>query len=211
VAGIVLAQAFLAYMVTDSINRYGLTNIHGYVMVGMSYLYDGNQNEPVKFMWHAYLFGIIITLFIIVVCSVRIEKLRWIMHGVFIVIELILSVRAATLFTDAAAIGTYRDLTISAKIESLLNDDMDNRRIIYITEDDESFISTLQFVMRDEEITLLPLKGSIEEYTREELNESDILVLYYKSIFSDEAGKMFSSSMLNGHFYIYYNMPNGGT
>jgi hypothetical protein len=206
-AGIILVQSLFTYIVTQSIERYGLTNLHGYVMAGISYLYNSENYEPVKFMWQAYAFGIAFTILIIVISLIKKDKIKNFLLIGFVVIELILAIRVSTLFTDAAARGTYRDLTIAAKIESLLSDGIDNRRILYITDEENSFISVLQFMLRDEEITLLPLKGSIEEYTREEMNENDILVLFYRSSFTDEAEKMFSLNMLNGHFYVYYNKP----
>jgi hypothetical protein len=202
---VVIIEAVLTYLATDCIVRYGLWNYHGYVMAGMSYLYDGEYFEPITFMFSAYLFGILLTFIIVVMGAIKKEKIRQIMLIVFMVIELLLATNVSSKFTDAAALGTYRDLTIIDKIESLLNDEIPDRRILYITEDDNSFISVIQFVLRDEEITLLSPRGSIDEYTREEMNDNDILVLYYRSAFAQEAEKLYTCSMLNGHFYIFYN------
>jgi hypothetical protein len=205
--GIVIVQALFTYLVTDGIERYGLTNTHGYVMAGMSYLYDSENYEPAKFMWQAFAFGIILTIIVVVIGSLRNEKMQQIMLTGLIIIELLLAIRVSSLFTDAAARGTYRDIFVTNKIESLLMDDVPDRRILYITEDDNSFISALQFMMRDVEITLLPVKGSLNEYTREEINENDILVLYYQSVFKEEAENIYTSNFNNGHFSIYYNRP----
>jgi hypothetical protein len=201
ITGLVAVQALFTYIVTDGIGRYGLTNMHGYVMTGMSYLYDSQNFEPVKFMWLAFAFGIILTIMVATIGSAG--KVR---IGI-IAIELLLAIRVSSMFTDAAARATYGDITISDKIESLLMDEVPDRRILYITEDDNSFISVLQFMMRDEEIVLLPLKGSFNEYTREEMNENDILVLYHKSNLTEEAGNIYASSLNYGHFYVYYNRP----
>jgi hypothetical protein len=205
--GIVIIQALFTYLVTDGIDRYGLTNMHGYVMAGISYLYDSGNYEPVKFMWQAFAFGVLLTSIVVVIGSLRNEKLQQIMLTGLIIIEILLAIRVSSLFTDAAARGTYRDISVTDKIESLLMDDVPDRRILYITEDDSSFISVLQFMMRDVEITLLPVKGSLKEYTREEINENDILVLYYQSVFSEEADALYSSNFHNGHFYVFYNRP----
>jgi hypothetical protein len=205
--GIVIVQALFTYLVIDGIERYGLTNTHGYVIAGISYIYDSKNYEPVKFMWQAFAFGVMLTIIVVIIGSLRNEKMRQIIMTGLIIIEVLLAVRVSSLFTDAAAIGTYRDISVTDKIESLLMDEVPDRRIIYITEDDNSFISVLQFMMRDVKISLLPIKESFNKYTREEINENDILVLYYKSKFKDEAGRIYSSNFHNGHFYIYYNRP----
>jgi hypothetical protein len=204
-----IAQAGFTYLTADCIIRYGLTNIHGYVMAGMSYIFNKYNYEPVKFTWQAYIFGTVLTVITTAIFIIINISRKQAIAVALVLIELALALRGSSLYTDAAALGTYRDLTVVGKIEELLYDknlEDTNRRIIYITDDDFSIISVLQFIMRDEEITLLPLKGSIEEYTNEEINENDIVVLYYRSSFATELEKKYTSYFLNGHFYVFYNL-----
>lgn len=202
---IIAAQLPMTMLVIDCVNRYQLTNMHGYVMAGMSYVYDQEHFEAGSFMWRAYGLGILLTCFVLLITArIRTNKIYSFFLVMVIVMEFLLSVRISGMYIDKAAKGTYRDITIVEKIEELRREDPE-RRIVYLLEDEWSFISVLQFMMRDEEIDILPLRDDIEAYSQEELDADDILVLFYQSSFIQEAEKKYTSHLLNGHFYMYYN------
>ena len=197
-------QAPLVYGALYTINKYQLTNIHGYVMVGMGYLYGMGEFEPDSFYWKTYGLLIAITVVMTAIIVFSRKKGREFILVAIIVIEFLLSVRASALYINPSGLGAYRDTIIVDRIERLREEDSD-RRIIYIKEDDSPFISILQFMMQDEEIDMIPVKEHVEEYTTEEMDADDIIVLKYDSNYGDEIEKQYSNNLLNGHFVIYYN------
>lgn len=197
-------QAPLVYGALYTINKYQLTNIHGYVMVGMGYLYGMGEFEPDSFYWKTYGLLIAITVVMTAIIVFSRKKGREFILVAIIVIEFLLSVRASALYINPSGLGAYRDTIIVDRIERLRQEDTD-RRIIYIKEDDSPFISILQFMMQDEEIDMIPVKEHVEEYTTEEMDADDIIVLKYDSNYGNEIEKQYSNNLMNGHFVIYYN------
>lgn len=197
-------QAPMVVMALHSINQYQLTNIHGYVMVGMGYLLHIGEFEPNSFYWKTYGFLIILTAVMAFVIALSKKKGREFILVILIVLEFLLSVRASSLYINPSSLGAYRDTAIVDKIEQLRAEDAD-RRIVYIKEDDSPFISILQFMMRDEDINMVPVREHVEEYTGEETDSDDIIVLKFDSNYGGEIEKIYSNHLLNGHFVIYYN------
>lgn len=201
---ITVIQAPMVAMALHSISQYQLTNIHGYVMVGMGYLLNMEEFEPNSFYWKTYGFLIALTAVMAVITALARKKGRELILVIIIVLELILSVRASSMYVDISSLGAYRDTAIADKIEQLREEEPD-RRIVYIKEDDSPFISILQFMMRDEDISMVPVREHVEEYTGEEMDSNDIIVLKYDSNYGEEIGKQYLNHFLNGHFDIYYN------
>lgn len=197
-------QVPMVVMTLYSINQYQLTNIHGYVMIGMGYLLNMVEFEPNSFYWKTYGFLIALTVVMTVITVLARKKSREFILVTIIVLEFLLSVRASSLYINPSSLGAYRDTAIVDKIEQLREEDSD-RRIVYIKEDDSPFISILQFMMRDEDISMLPVREHVEEYTGEEMDSDDIIVLKYDSNYGEEIGKQYLNHFLNGHFDIYYN------
>ena len=54
-------------------------------------------------------------------------------------------------------------------------------------------------------VDMIPVKEHVEEYTTEEMDADDIIVLKYDSNYGNEIEKQYSNNLLNGHFVIYYN------
>lgn len=201
---IAVIQLPLVPMVLYMIQKYQLTNIHGYFMVGISYLHYLKEFEPNSFFWTTY--GFLIVLTVLTACMVALSKRkgRELILVFLLVMEFLLSVRASNVYLDSSSLGAYRDTYIVDKIETLKRDNTD-RRIVYIREDDSPFVSIMQFMMRDEEISMIPCRAHIEEYTREEMDADDIIMLKYDSDYTEEIEKQYTNHLLYGHFVIYYN------
>ena len=193
IAGI---QLPMVCMVNYLVNKYQLTNIHGYIMVGMSYLYQPEGFEPSRFYWTAYLFEIGLTVFVTSIMNVVRKQKGEILLVLVIVLEFILSVKATTLYIEPSSLGAFRDTIVVEKIEELQAKNP-QRRIVYMKEDDSSFISIMQFMLRDQTIEIVTDKN--------EVTKSDIVLLQYDSTYGEELLKQYSNYLLNGHFCIYYN------
>ena len=201
---VIFIQLPMVPMVTYCVERYQLTNFHGYIMVGMSYLHGTESVEPTGFFWMTYVLLSGLTMITALVAAMARKKNREVLLILLIVLEFVLSVRASSLYIDASSLGAYRDTMLVTKIERLQAENKD-RRVIYIQEDDSPFISIMQFMMRDTKIEMLDKKAQIEEYTDDEMDLDDIIVLKYDSTYTEEAAKKYNTHLLNGHFVIYYN------
>lgn len=142
------------------------------------------------------------------VTVIIVAEKKWNTNGVIlimvVVLEFVLSVRASELYIDTSSIGAFRDSIVAEKIEELRKDN-DDRRVVYIQENEEAFISIMQFMLRDIDIELLQYRKTIEEYANTEIDADDIILLSYDSAYTNEVEKKYQNTMLNGHFVIYYN------
>ena len=198
-----IIQFLMVPMVLHSIQRYQLTNFHGYTMVGMSYLHYLEDFDVNRFYWMTYAFLTALTVVTSVIVKISGRKGRELILVLLLVMEFLLSVRASAIYIDTSSLGAYRDTMIVDKIEELKKEN-DNRRIVYIKEDDSPFISIMQFMMRDEDIEMIPMKSCIEEYSGE-IGDNDIIILKFDSNYTEEIAKKYANHLLNGHFVIYYN------
>lgn len=201
---IVFMQMPMVPLVNYCVERYQLTNFHGYIMVGMGYLYEAENFEPVRFFWMTYAMMGGLTIITALVVWLARQKNRQVLFILLIVLEFVLSVRASSLYIDASSLGAYRDTMLVTKIERLRMENTD-RRVIYIQEDDSPFISIMQFMMRETKIAMLDKKSCISEYTDDEMDLDDIIILKYDSTYLEEVSKKYNTHLLNGHFVIYYN------
>jgi hypothetical protein len=59
--------------------------------------------------------------------------------------------------------------------------------------------------MRDEKIEVIDKRDSLGAYSADEIGYNDILVLFYKNPYTDEAAGLYNCGLLDGHFHIFYN------
>lgn len=204
---ILLGEVPLVMLALRGIEKYNLTNIHGYVMVGMGYLYDTSDYTPSKLYWQTYAVAAVITISTVIIMLLYKnfgENLLFLWIAV-IIIELAISMRASELYIEPSAKGAFRDTYVVEKIENIkdiYSEDKD-RRIVYVSESEDSLISILQFMLRDEKINIL-YKNADNPLT-ESLRETDIVVLDYRSEVGNQLEEMYGEMFANGHFILYYN------
>ena len=78
-------------------------------------------------------------------------------------------------------------------------------RILYIDENENTIISIIQFMLRDEDIVVLPKKAALEEYSATEMSPDDMVLIDYRSDYGAVLEKMYNCNVMNGHFILYYN------
>lgn len=204
---ILLGEVPLTVLALHGIEKYNLTNIHGYVMVGMGYLYDALDYTPSKLYWQTYVIAAVITISTVIIMLLYKnfgENFLFLWIAV-IIIELAISMKVSELYIEPSAKGAFRDTYVVEKIENIkdiYSDDKD-RRIVYVSESEDSLISILQFMMRDEKINIL--YRNADNPLTESLRETDIVVLDYRSEVGNQLEGMYSEMFANGHFILYYN------
>lgn len=197
---IILLEVVMTALVTWSLYTYGQTNMHGYMMVGMSYVHDIEDFEPISFYWKAMCFGTILTVLVtFVIRIIRKKKHLEIFFLLILTLELLLAVKAGALYLDDSAKGAYRDTKIAERIEKLQEDE--ERAVYYLHDGDYALISILQFMLRGEDIQIV----SNEEGWQEKLEEEDLLLVDYRSSLAEELQEQYGFYMENGHFILYYN------
>ena len=201
---IIPIHAIMTCLTIYEIDRYQITNIHGYVMVGISYLHYLFEYTTKNFFWSACIFGTFLMFIIVAILKiVGKKKVPFLMVGI-ILIEFVLFARASQIYLDTSSFGAFRDSIMAEKIEELLQRE-ENRRIIYIQENDDSFISSIQFLLPDEKIEIVPAKENVQDYTADEMDENDLLLIGYESNYGEKLEELYQNSMLEGRFRIYYN------
>lgn len=196
-----VAEAAMTVLVTWSLSTYGQTNMHGYMMIGMSYLYQSGELEPVRFHWQAYGMGAVLTC-IVTACLLWMNRRKGMEVCMILVVslEMLLAVRAGSLYLDESALGAYRDTKIVQRIE-LLQEAQDREVYYLLSDNDYALISILQFMMRDEDIHII----SKEDLAMQRLQEGDLLLSDYRNPLSEELQKQYDAFMVNGHFVLFYN------
>ena len=195
------AEGVMTALVTWSLVTYGQTNIHGYMMVGMSYLHQQNNFEPIHFFWQTFGIGAVLTCIVtLVLVWIKRHKGMEICLILLVALEMLLAVHAGKLYIDDSSLGAYRDTKIVQRIERLQEEQ--DREIYYLlTDKDYALISILQFMMQDEDIHII----SKEEMKTQKLQEEDLLVSDYRNPLSEILQEQYDSFMVNGHFVLFYN------
>lgn len=195
-------QAAAAYLVGRQVVDTGASPFFGYFMIGISYLYDGQEFQANDFYAKALLFGELLTLFVvlmILVCRSNIRKQYIIM--VFAVLQMVLAVRADRLYLDPFKKAAFRDSRLADQIEELWED---GKRIVYMDGDSRAFIGMLQFMARDVEIQVMEPREQISEYT-DPITLNDVLIFSYKDKTAQEWAGKYANRNTYGHFTILYN------
>ena len=202
---LIAAHLPLTWMAASMIEHYNLTNIHGYVMIGMSFLHHVGDMEPAKMIWRTYLVHIVAAVLVTaaVVRTRRTKKWNFLIIGIW-ALEIVLAMRASSIYLDVSAKGAFRDTFIVDKIEELHTENPEGR-ILYIDENENTIISIIQFMLRDEDIVVLPKKAALEEYSATEMSPDDMVLIDYRSDYGAELEKMYNCNVMNGHFILYYN------
>lgn len=200
---IILSQLPIIPMVIYSIGKYQLVAFQGYFMVGMSYAHGifGYQHDT--YYWMAYGVGVVLTL--LVTGGVAMTRRKYVLEPVLIlalVIELALAIRSCAIYSDIYNGRAYQDKQLMAKLEQLASEDRD---IVYIDDGGMPIIGILQFMKRDADIRIIPQKASIEEYSVEELDENDLLIVDIVSGFREQLDERYDREYSVGHFSLYYN------
>lgn len=195
------AEGVMTALVTWSLATYGQTNIHGYMMVGMSYLHQQNEFEPIRFFWQTFGMGVVLACIMILgLVWIKRHKGMEICLILLVALEMLLAVHAGKLYIDDSSLGAYRDTKIVQRIERLQEEQ--DREIYYLlTDKDYALISILQFMMRNEDIHII----SKEEMEVQKLQEEDLLVSDYRNPLSEILQEQYDSFMVNGHFVLFYN------
>lgn len=187
------------WLLESVIETHHITNLHGgYFIPGLCYALKFVPFRPDTFFWWAFLADFILMLLVWLVfflCSRKPgwEQVLWAIVGV----EVVLGIMLCEQFTYPYNRVSYGNAYLAEELEEKI---AEGRRLVsYHNTEDDVFISSLQFLLRDEDIVL------VSEAEKEQLQSSDLVVLYATE---DDQGYLmtrYKKSKAYGSFWLYYN------
>lgn len=188
-----------------SLYRYHQTSLHACMVLGMSYLYDAGNPDPVAFYISAYAFGILLMALVTVLVAVsRKNENRIPVLLVIAVMELLLAMRASAAVMETGSIGAYRDSVVADRITELTGGQTP-RKVLYLDSGGENDIGRIQFLLRDTRITVLDVREKVDDYSEDEMGRWDLVLTDYKADYGKELSKRYDYILSSGHFILYYN------
>lgn len=180
-----------------------MTNVHGYFMVGMSYLLEDENLHPVSFLWKTLCFGCVLMLVVTaVVAMVRKQKrLEWLLVLVLF-IQVMLGMHASQHYLYIGNSYGYGDVIMADKVLEHLDRNGPDR-VIHIYEGDTPYIEQVQFRLRDIRVEIWDARE--EEIDLEELKPEDKVIVQHMSGLEEELGKLYEKSWTSGHLSLFYN------
>lgn len=189
----------ITWLLERVVEIHNITNLHGgYFIPGLCYALKFVPFSPDTFFWWALLVDSILMLFVWLVfsfCSRKPgwEQVLWMIVG----LEIVLGIMLCEQFTYPYNRVSYGNASLAGELEEKI---AEGRRLVsYHNNPDDVFISSLQFLLRDEEIVL------VSEAEREKLKPSDLVVLYARE---DDKGYLmtrYEKCKSYGSFWFYYN------
>lgn len=180
----------------------GMTNVHGYFMIGMSYLIKEESFKPIPFLWKAWLFGVCLMVIIgLVITMCKKRQMEWLLTTV-IFLQIVLGLQAGEHYVYIGNSYGYGDVQIADKLKEVLAIEGEER-IIHIYEGDTPYIEQVQFRMRDKKIEIWDARES--DIDPGKLQENDKLILGTESKYREIFDKQFEKSWEAGHLLLYYN------
>lgn len=198
--GILLSGIPAVALIEHVIVKYGMTNIHeGYFISGMSYLLRHVTFEPENYFWKAFVLSALFCLVLYGVFWVirKHRELLWILC-VVIGVECLLGLSLGEYYTFRYNALAYADLQLGGRLGEMVEES--GRRIVsYGNSSSDHFISSIQFVLRDEHIVL------IAEDAFEELQERDLVLVSGTHGEEERLLEYYAEQKAYGSFWLYYN------
>lgn len=205
-------QMMVTFLVVRQVINTGTNIFYGYFMVGLSYLYRGENFEITRFYMEAYLFGEFLTVFVTgAVLFARRRPKRQYVFVALALLELILAMRVTDIYLGPFKKAAFRDSRLADKIAELQNVDlsdevfeMKDRNVIYMDGNVRAYIGILQFMARDMDIQVMERRETVNDYNGD-ITGRDILVFAFDDMFWREWEEQYAHADIYGHFTILYN------
>ena len=176
------------------IDKYHQTNIHAYMILGISYLYNGADFNPATFHIMAYIVSMILMIFVIFILRISNSRKLPVLVAIIMAMELFLGIHLAATFSSATQLANFRDMQI---IDIAENELKHHDRLVYIQEGDRCLADNLQFRLRNTKIYLI--------YDKKDIEETDLVVTDYLYSGLDELKNQYTYWRVMGHLAIFYN------
>lgn len=190
-----------AVRVVESSNT-GMTNIHGYMMVGMSYMLKEDGSRLTVYLWKAWAFGALLmgAVTLITVLYRKKQHMNWLLM-VLIILEIGLGLQAGEHYIYNGNSFGYGDVRMADKVKELTESESD--RIIFINEGGTPYIEQVQFRLRERKVEVWDQQDLEKEWGS--LQEKDKVLVEAESQYKERLETKFEKNWEDGHLYLYYN------
>ena len=200
--GLTLLQGVTTYLIVRQIIATGADNFQGYFLVGISYLYNEADFRVDSFYTEAYLFCEVLTVLVTAMALFcRSRKKRQYLLAAFMVVELVLAMRADTIYLQPFKKAAFRDSRMVDKMQILQED---GGRLIYMDEVFPPYVGILQFMGRDLDIQVMERRDTVADYEGD-ITDEDILIFAFDDAFLEEWEDKYAQKDVYGHFALLYN------
>ncbi len=199
-AGTALLTWIAACVVENS--KTGMTNIHGYMMIGMSYMLKEDGSCLTVFLWKAWIFGIVLmTATALIAVLYRKKRYMNCFLMLLIILEIGLGLQTGEHYIYNGNSFGYGDVRMADKVKELT--ELESDRIIFINEGGTPYIEQVQFRLRDRNVEVWDQQELEKKWGS--LQEKDKVLVEAESQYKERLETKFEKSWEDGHLYLYYN------
>lgn len=194
------AMIQMAYVIVT----YKMTNLHGaYFIAGFSYHMRNHNYDFTDWLWYSYMRLFVLTwiLWLLIELTKRKHILHYLLLG-FIGVECLLGTELGEQHTFRYNTSAYYNLQLSEFLTEKSEETEGGRRIVSFGNtrgEGDTFISSIQFYLRDETIHLIP------ESEIDTLTETDLVLVSITYGESDILADRYAEMIPMGSFWLYYN------
>ncbi len=176
------------------INQYHVTNMHVYMSLGISYLYDAQHFEPIRFHIEALGMGILLTVLVTAVVYNEYKRCqKWLLLCV-VLMQILLAMRLVQTVSGECQLAAFRDVQLADFIQEKQKE---NIQIVYLKQEEQSYIDSIQFRIRDAKIII--------KEDSSQLTQDDFVVTDFNNIKIEELKENYTYWRTMGHLAIFYN------
>lgn len=216
-------MTFFTYLAAGRAGQLEMDNIHGYFMIGMSYLLDEEKADPVLFLWKALGLGILLMVLVSALTDIyrkKIPSLEWALLPL-LALQVILGIQASEHYVYIGNSYGYMDIQVADKLKTVLEEEGNEGkgRIIHLYEGDTPYIEQIQFRLRDTQIEIWNVQGigsgdetivaaSCEaqiETVLDRLRPEDKVISGAESSWNGYLEELYGLDWNSGHLCLYYN------
>lgn len=198
-AGTAIFTLIAVYVVKGS--ETGMTNVHGYMMIGMSYMLE-EGGRLTGFLWKAWILGAVLMAVVSLIAVLYRKKrhMKWFLL-LLIILQIGLGLQAGEHYIYNGNSYGYGDVRMADKVKELAASEPD--RIIFINEGGTPYIEQVQFRLRERKVEVWDLQELEQEW--DSIQDTDKVLLEAESQYKEKLETKFEKSWEDGHLYLYYN------
>ena len=186
----------------------GMTNVHGYFMIGMSYLLKEENFNPEGFTVAAIILGTVLLMGVTLIIYLyrKMAQMEWLLF-LILALQVFLGVQASEHYVYVGNSYGYMDIQTADHLEKILEEEKaagkEGGRVIHLYEGGTPYIEQVQFRLRDLEIEVWNLEK--EDFSPADLNPEDKVITQNTSDWNETMRETYEHNWGSGHLYLFYN------
>lgn len=190
-----------------AVRRSGMAGVHGYFIIGMSYLLDEENFHPIPFLWAAV--GLSCLMMLAVTVTASIARRRGWTKGFLtacLLLQILCGMHVSQHYIYIGNSYGYGDVRMADKVLEVAGQreasEAESGRIIHLYEGGTPYIEQVQFRLRDIQVEILDASEDALPYG---LSPQDLVILQEGSKWEGLLSRLYDRSWRSGHLSLYYN------